>query len=275
MNATNILTAHPLDILFEGRNKDYGAYQLRKTYGQRITLAITAMIAVCVAFLISSFVVNSSKKKIGPQVFVDEIKLSKFDEQEKVDEIKPPPPKPIEKPQIKTVGFTTFRMVKEVDVPPPTQDDLLSQAKIDTKTQDGKIDETVAPPVVDGKSSISTPLIKENDDDKKIFEVVQIQAKFPGGFQAWSKYLERNLNRELPIENGAPVGKYTVIVVFVVDKEGNISDVQAENDPGYGTKDEAIRIIKKSPAWEAAIQNGKHVICRHRQSITFVVDDNS
>ena len=78
----------------------------------------------------------------------------------------------------------------------------------------------------------------------------------------------------MPIENGATSGKYTVIVSFVVDKEGTISDVQAENDPGYGTAAEAVRVIKKSNKWIPAIQNGRNVIYRQKQSIAFLVNDN-
>ncbi|MFX8523828.1 energy transducer TonB, partial [Acinetobacter baumannii] len=79
---------------------------------------------------------------------------------------------------------------------------------------------------------------------------------------AWAKYLERNLNRDLPVENGAPPGQYTVIVSFIVSKDGSISDVTAENDPGYGTKAEAIRVIAKGPKWKPAVQNGRNVIYR-------------
>ena len=75
----------------------------------------------------------------------------------------------------------------------------------------------------------------------------------------------------MPISNGAPAGRYTVVVSFTVDKTGAISDVVAENDPGYGTKAEAVRVIAKGPNWKPAVQNGSKVIYRHRQSITFLV----
>ena len=103
--------------------------------------------------------------------------------------------------------------------------------------------------------------------------VVQIPAEFPGGIKGWSKYLERNLNSSLPVDNGAPSGRYTVVVSFTVNKAGVISDVVAENDPGYGTKNEAIRVIAKGPNWKPAVQNGRNVIYRHKQSITFLVAD--
>ena len=75
-------------------------------------------------------------------------------------------------------------------------------------------------------------------------------------------------------ENGAASGKYSVLVSFVVDKEGNISEVKAEHTPGFGTEAEAIRIIKKGPKWQPAIQNGRKVAYRVKQQVTFQVDDN-
>lgn len=77
----------------------------------------------------------------------------------------------------------------------------------------------------------------------------------------------------MPAENGAPPAKYTVVVSFIVSKTGDISEESAENDPGYGTKAEALRVITKGPKWKPAVQNGTNVIYRHKQSITFVVSE--
>jgi len=113
------------------------------------------------------------------------------------------------------------------------------------------------------------PTIKLLND--KIFTEPEIPASFPGGKAGWQKYLERNLNRDLPVKNGAPAGKYAVNMNFIVDENGSVSHVIAENDPGYGTKDEALRVIKKGPAWVPAVQNGKKVTSLVKQSITFVI----
>ena len=87
------------------------------------------------------------------------------------------------------------------------------------------------------------------------------------------KFLERNLDVTIPSRNGAPNGRYTVNLNFVVESDGSISDVSTENNPGYGTKEEAIRIMRISPKWKPAIQNGLTVKYRARQQITFVVQD--
>jgi len=129
-------------------------------------------------------------------------------------------------------------------------------------------DDNLAAPVDQGKQVIEE---KKEDDENKIFEKVEIEAAFPGGESAWRKYLERNLNANTPVDNGAPEGSYTVWVQFIVDKEGNISDVKPLTSHGYGMEDEAVKIIKKGPKWTPAQQNGRQVKAYRKQPITFVV----
>lgn len=123
-------------------------------------------------------------------------------------------------------------------------------------------------------AALSAETIKngeDNDQYDKVFTEAQIEAKFPGGKDAWIKYLQRNLNASITAQNHAPDGTYTVVVSFLVDKEGNISEVKALNDPGYGTADEAVRVIKSGPRWVPAVQNGQSVIYRQKQNISFMV----
>ena len=85
--------------------------------------------------------------------------------------------------------------------------------------------------------------------------------------------MEKNLNPDVPIENGAPEGSYTVVVQFIVDKEGKISDVKATTNHGHGMEEEAIKVIRKGPDWIPAIQNGRQVKAYRKQPITFVVSE--
>lgn len=78
----------------------------------------------------------------------------------------------------------------------------------------------------------------------------------------------------MPLRNGAPVGKYQVIVTFKIDKDGSIIDVRAENDFGYGMAEEAIRALKNAPKWIPASINGVKVFYRHRQALVFSVYEN-
>ena len=100
---------------------------------------------------------------------------------------------------------------------------------------------------------------------------VEDEPRFPGGDIGWRKFLERNLNSTTPISNGAPVGTYQVTMEFLVDENGDISEVKALNNPGYGMAQEAVRVFGKSPRWQPATFKGKQVAYRKRQSIDFIV----
>lgn len=277
MEKNNILSADILDIIFEGRNKEYGAYDLRKTYTKRITFAFASTIAICVLFFVGSLLANSGEKKVA-KILVQDVELESLKEpEEKKPEPPPPPPPPKqEPPKVEMKQFTPPKIVKAEEVKPeeiPPEVTKLEEAAIGTKNQEGIKDVGVVAPVVEAVGTGKVEAPKEEEDYNKIFTVVQIEAEFPGGKAAWNKYLQRNLNSSLPMDNGASPGKYTVVVTFTVDKEGNVSDVQADNDPGFGTKDEAIRVIRKGPKWKAAVQNGRNVAYRHKQSITFIVSE--
>jgi protein TonB len=275
MDINKILSADILDILFDGRNKEYGAYDLRKTYNNRIKIAMGGMFLICLLCLGGSLIANSEGKK-KPDLVVADMELSKVAEEKKPEPPPPPPPPKQEPPKVEITKFTPPKIVKDEEVKPDEEIkevEKLEDTKIGTINQEGAKDEgIVAPPVEKGTGVVEAPKVEEDYD--KVFTVVQIAAEYPGGLAAWSKYLERNLNRDLPVENGAPPGKYTVIVSFIVSKTGDVSEVAAENDPGYGTKAEAVRVIQKGPKWKPAVQNGRNVIYRHKQSITFVVSED-
>ena len=275
MEINKILSADVLDIIFDGRNKEYGAYDLRKTYNKRITIALLVMLAVCL-LAGASYALTKLKKTSKNEIIVQDVTLEDVKKQdEKKPEPPPPPPPPKqEPPKVEITKFTPPKIVKDEEVKePPPEVTKLEDTKIGTINQQGAKDEGIVAPPVESKGTGVVEAPKVEEDYDKVFTVVQIEAEFPGGKAAWAKYLERNLNRDLPSENGAPPGKYSVTLSFLVDKNGNISEVTAENDPGYGTKDEAIRVIKKGPAWKPAVQNGRNVAYRARQTITFQVSE--
>ena len=130
----------------------------------------------------------------------------------------------------------------------------------------------------DDKSEIvifNAPKIQKNADPTKnndpIFYTAEKPAEFPGGPKGWTNYLMNNLDRDLPVKNKAVTGKYTIKLNFLVNKDGGVENVVAENNPGYGTADEAIRVIEKGPKWIPAEQNGKKVNYLMKQVIVFDV----
>ncbi|QEC66532.1 energy transducer TonB [Panacibacter ginsenosidivorans] len=273
MDTNKILSADILDIVFEGRNKEYGAYDLRKTYQKRLIIAVISMIAFCILIFISVALAKFVASDKPVQMVVQDVNLADVKQEEKKPEPPPPPPPKVEPPKVEITKFTPPKIVKDEEVKPeekPPEQDKLDDTKIGTINQEGEKSDVVAPPVEQSTGQVEAPKAQEEDYDKE-FKTVQIEAKFPGGQAAWIKYLQRNLNSDTPVENGAPPGNYTVIVSFLVDKNGNISEVQPLNDPGYGTAAEAVRVIKKGPAWSPAVQNGRNVIYRQKQSVTFQV----
>jgi periplasmic protein TonB len=272
MEANKILSADILDLVFEGRNKDYGAYQLRKTYNKRILKALIITGSVALLALLGSFLASKLEGDTK-ELKIKEVTIQEIKQEDKPEPPPPPPPKPPDPPKIEMAKFTPPKIVKdeEVQEPPPEQKEL-EKAKIDVQNQEGVKDEGIVTPVDldQGKQIIE----EKKEDENRIFEKVEIEASFKGGDAAWKKYLERNLNPNVGPDNGAPIGVYTVYVQFVVSKDGSISDVKALTNHGYGMEQEAIRVIKKGPSWTPAVQNGRSVNAYRKQPITFQVTDN-
>ncbi len=117
----------------------------------------------------------------------------------------------------------------------------------------------------------STGALKKTDS---VFNRTFKEAGFPGGDAAWRVFMQQNLNSLVAVNNGAHEGTYTVIVRFIINTDGTLSNIEAESDPGYGMGKEAIRVISQSPKWTPAIQYGKYVKSYRRQPITFSLDSN-
>ncbi|MBN8667103.1 MAG: energy transducer TonB [Chitinophagales bacterium] len=275
MDVNKILTSDLLDLIFEGRNKAYGAYELRKTYKKRLTIALLSTALVAILALGGSLLASEIKKNRSEKVKINPVELAKIEEPEEKKVEPPPPPPPVkEPPKVEMTKFTPPKIVKDEEVKKediPPEQEKLEDTKIDIVNQEGIKDEGIAVPVIDqGKQIIEE---KKPEDENKVFEKVEIEASFPGGERAWANYLRKNLDPNVPVDNGAPAGTYTVTVQFIVDKQGNISDVRALSKHGFGMEDEAVKIIKKGPSWEPAVQNGRKVNAYRRQPITFVVEE--
>lgn len=99
-------------------------------------------------------------------------------------------------------------------------------------------------------------------------------AHFPGGMTGWVEYLQQNLKAEIPANNGAPVGMYSVKLEFEVDSLGDVDHIVVKKDPGYGTSEEAVRIIKNSGKWIPAIQYNRTISCTYNQTVSFQVTED-
>src|SRR6476619_4129263 len=132
MEQNKILSADVLDIIFEGRNKEYGAYDLRKTYQRRLLIAVGAMIAICLIIFLVTILSSFVAPKKQTQILVQDVQLANVKEEKKPEPPPPPPPKQ-EPPKVEITKFTPPKIVKDEEVkepPPPVE--KLEETKIGT-----------------------------------------------------------------------------------------------------------------------------------------------
>ncbi len=281
MDANKILSADLIDLVFEGRNKSYGAYELRTGYNKRLRNALFLTVALGLLILLASFL---SSLDLGPkkgQVQIKEVQLEEIKQEEQPEPPPPPPPKPPEPPKVEMAKFTPPKVVKDEEVKEeekPPEIEKLEETKIGTVNQEGIKDEgIVAPPVEDKGGVVEAP--KEDDSDK-VFQKVEIDAEFPGGTSGWTRYVTREIERNIDeLQDDGRSG--TVVVLFIVDKEGAVSEVRALPcaEAGVGNclppnsklAEIAVNAIRKGPKWKPAIQNGRQVKAYRRQPVTFQV----
>ena len=272
MEINNILTASWLDILFDNRNKDYGAYELRKTYSARVGKALLGTTIIVGLAIVGSSFSGNEKTNILPASKGDSILLHVIEEKTLPKELPKPEviqEQPAVQEAVKTIIFTEPIIVEndKLKSPTPPQEEVKT-AVLGNIVSDGKLATSISVPTLPPGDGLGIVGEKKTDDSNVIIENVQVQAKFIGD---WVKFLTRNLDPQVPLDNGAVPGKYTVIVQFVVDKEGNVSDIKPLTKIGFGMEEEAVRVLKKATRWEPGIQNGYKVKAYRQQSITFQV----
>ncbi len=276
MESNKILQADILDILFEGKNKEYGAYDLRKTYNGRLLKSIAVTGTVILLVFVGGMVSGRGRGKVAMAPPVTDITLDNVKIPETPPPVLPPPPKATV-PPVATHIFTPPAILPDDRVKPdekPPEQDELDKVKIGTVNTPGGDDVgIVAPPSSDGVAKGIVEAPKKTDEDE-IFRKVEIESTYPTGAEGWLRFLNKNLHYPEDAQNNEIQG--VVMVQFIVDEKGNVSNVQAVSGPeSGGLREEAVRVIKKSGNWTAAIQNGRQVKSYKRQPITFRMGDGN
>ncbi|KAF2080164.1 energy transducer TonB [Flavobacterium sharifuzzamanii] len=251
-----------LDIVFEGRNKIYGAYELRKSNGKTTVkaLVIGSLIfsAAIAAPLIASLLPDSAEEEEVKEVKMAAVKLPPKKEEVKPN-MPPPPPPPPKVDQVKFVKPVVAKAEEVTEDPPKIVD--LKDKKVGAETIKGDPDAvlTVDEPVGKG------PVAEVVQEDNTVYNTAGIEVKpdFPGGIDKFYKFVGNNY--KTPEEEGL---KGKVYVTFVVEKDGSLTDIKVLRDIGYGTGAEAIRVLKKCPKWTPGEQNGKKVRVLYSLPIT-------
>ncbi len=257
----NVLQGVRNQVVFAGRNKDYGAFELREHYNKRLIIAMGVGIGIFALVFGAPYIVSKLRggdDDVEVKKKIVEVNLDLFQEEEKQEE-PPPPPEviPPPQPQIETVQFVAVEAADEpVNEPPPTQNDL-QETTAGTTTQEGqKVDAPPPPP----------PPVDEETYD---IAAVQEQPEFPGGPAEMYKFWDK-IKKYPDMEYEAGIqGK--VYVEFTVEKNGSIEDVKVRRGVSPGLDKEAMRMIKAMPNWNPGKMNGKPVKCRFTLPVNFIL----
>lgn len=260
------------DIVFENRNKAYGAYELRTHYTTNINRALLIGVSCFLLMLLTNFLF--ARQKANEERIIEVDLTAKNIHEEELPIIEKPkdvePPKPIE--QVKTVAFLIPEVVVDTDkeTPPPRPEDM-ENAVISNKTQDGiETDEIAANPPTEVKST-EKAIVELPEEDNAPFLTVEVQPSFMGGNSEMYKFLGKNLKYPTAAQRANIQGK--VFLSFIVEKDGSITDIETMKGIGFGCDEEAMRVVKLMPKWIAGKQNGRNVRVKFTIPVFFRLDD--
>lgn len=270
MKPETILQSDILDIVFENKNKTYGAYELRKQYRKRLlksiglTFCIVAVFAILQSWKIPHKTVTISVF-VPPDAHLTEVILPK-EEQEQ-------PKKQVHK-EIAQASVTNPLIVRDdVKIDKPVNDiDRIDSSTIGNKNIDGTVTQNIIGETAEVSSSGNSPIMlpqPEAVSDAPLLKA-EIMPQFPGGSEAFVKFMQKNLRQPDDLEEGQ---KLVVLASFVVKPDGSIDALSIVKQGRKDLDIEVIRVLSKMPRWEPGIQNGKKVPVYFRVPVTFVSAD--
>ena len=274
MSKVDLLDNNWVELVFEGRNKEYGAYVLRKETGKRnlksMLLVFAVIIAIMAAVAAKVAIENAFPKKVAIETDVELTKLAEKKEVkvEKKAPVKVEEQKVVEKVK-SSVKFTPPVIKKDEDVKP--EEELKSQEDLNkTNTAIGSFDvkgnDEAGGEVLKAKEVIAQPE-PPKEEETKVFDVVEVMPSFPGGQGALFEWLSKNIKYPVVAEENGVQGR--VIVTFVVERNGSITDVQVVKSVDPSLDKEAVRVVKAMPHWIPGKQNGSAVRVKFTVPVTF------
>lgn len=254
-----------LSTVFNNRNQHYGAYVLRKEYDQTILRAFIITFAAgtllaCAPLIKSLFFTNSENIHQGTKEIIVEMTTPDNPIKPEEPQKKENSPKPSDPNTIKDVVPTV--------VTKPTTDTIRTQSDL----SDHKTGLTTNQNDTTGKIDDDLTNTKKGNDNNNNFVFhgwVEVMPSFPGGESAMMKFLSNNLKYPERAKDAEAQG--TVLISFIVDKEGNISSPTIKRGIGFGCEEEAIRVIKNMPAWSPGKMNGQAVNVEYVLPIRFTM----
>ena len=270
----DILNANLDDIVFEGRNKEYGAYVLRKLYDKHLKRGSFFGVLFFLLLTISPYLVGVLNKMTAvDELAMKEVTLAEPPPLDPKTPPPPPPPPPVEPPPpVAQIKFLPPVVREDKDVKeeekPPTIEELKEEKQISNQTKEGeKATGAITPTAPPPPPPPDEP--EPEKEDNTVFQIVEQQPSFPDGEAALFKYLSENIKYpEFARDNGI---EGTTYVGFVVEKDGSITDVTVRRGVKGGKvcDEEAIRVVRNMPRWKPGRQNGKNVRVSYNLPVKF------
>lgn len=276
MTQIDLISNEWSDLLFENRNKEYGAYVLRHQTGTRNIISIIAVLiifALAMALMVAKNAIDSYRAKNVAHTMVMDVTMWKDKMPEaKVERAEPVRQEEVEKVVDKvreSIKFVAPVIKKDDEVDPEdqmrTQEELMS-----SRAAIGGFDvigNSETGEVLRAKEVLVTEPVKPKEEETKIFTVVEQMPSFPGGTGALMQYLSRNIKYPPVAEENGIQGR--VICSFVVERDGSVTDVRIEKGVDPSLDKEAIRVVSSMPKWIPGRQNGQSVRVKYTLPVTF------
>ena len=268
-----------VDMVFAGKNKEYGAYQLRKgTSGRNIKSLLILVIAAALVGGFLAWKVIKQKQAEEQQAYMEAIELAKLQKEAEKEKKKPEPikPKVEQKKEIpvarETQKFTAPVIKKDELVKEENQvkqmDQLDEKVAVGNENKEGVKDRTVEAVRNDiAVAAPPPPPAPKPEVANKVFDVVEEMPSFPGGQGALMAFLSSNIKYPVVAQENGVQGR--VIVGFVVEKDGSISDVKVMRSVDPSLDREAQRVVKAMPKWKPGKQNGSAVRVKYTVPVVF------
>ena len=268
-----------VDMVFAGKNKEYGAYQLRKgTSGRNIKALLILVIAAALVGGFLAWKVIEQKKAEEQQAYMEAMELANLQKQAKKEEKKKEQVKPKIEPKKEipvareTQKFTAPVIKKDELVKEENQvkqmDKLDDKVAVGTEDKEGVKDRTVE--AVRSEIAVAAPPpppAPKPEVATKVFDVVEEMPSFPGGSAALMSYLNSNTKYPVVAQENGVQGRVTIS--FVVERDGSISDVKVARSVDPSLDREAQRVVKSMPRWTPGKQNGQTVRVKYTVPVVF------
>ena len=268
-----------VEMVFAGKNKEYGAYQLRKgTSGRNIKALLILVIAAALVGGFLAWKVIEQKQAEEQQAYMEAMELAKLQQQAKKEEKKKEPVKP--KVEMKkeipvareTQKFTAPVIKKDELVKEENQvkqmDKLDEKVAVGTENKEGTKDRLAEAVRSDiAVAAPPPPPAPKPEVSNKVFDVVEEMPHFPGGAAALQAFLSSNTKYPVVAQENGVQGR--VIVSFVVERDGSITDVRVVRSVDPSLDREASRVVRSMPRWSPGKQNGSAVRVKYTVPVVF------